>query len=93
MLGGGIIVDRKLTPSTTIADEPFRTQDRHPALTTRSMVEEDMREIARVIVTALSEEFEAERKSLLERSRARTERCPLYLRLSGFDRPEMPVRT
>lgn len=37
-----------------------------PALTTQSIVEENMRKIARVIVTALSEEFEAERKSLLK---------------------------
>jgi glycine hydroxymethyltransferase len=47
-----------------------------PALTTRGFVEEDMREVARIIATALDEEFE--REALLERSRALMERYPLY---------------
>jgi glycine hydroxymethyltransferase len=54
-----------------------------PALTTRGLVEEDMREIAKIIVAALSDGFEAEREELLERSRALTERYPLYPHLSG----------
>jgi glycine hydroxymethyltransferase len=51
-----------------------------PALTTRGMVEEDMREIARIIAAALGDGFESE---LLERSRALMERYPLYPHLSS----------
>ncbi len=54
-----------------------------PALTTRGLVEEDMREIAKIIVAALSDKFEAEREELLGRSRALMERYPLYPHLSG----------
>jgi len=54
-----------------------------PALTTRGLVEEDMREIAKIIVAALGDGFEAEREELLERSRALTQRYPLYPQLSG----------
>ncbi len=54
-----------------------------PALTTRGLVEEDMREIAKIIVAALGGGFEAEREELLERSRALTQRYPLYPQLSG----------
>ena len=41
-----------------------------PALTTRGLVEDDLREIAEVIVAALGDDFDSERDSLLERSRA-----------------------
>src|SRR6185312_8999339 len=41
-----------------------------PALTTRGMVEDDMREIAEVIAAALSDDFEAEKASLSERTGA-----------------------
>jgi glycine hydroxymethyltransferase len=44
-----------------------------PALTTRGFVEEDMREVARIIATALDEEFERE---------ALMERYPLYPQIS-----------
>jgi glycine hydroxymethyltransferase len=54
-----------------------------PALTTRGLVEDDMREIARVIVAALSEDFEGQRDALFERSRALMERYPLYPQLSA----------
>jgi glycine hydroxymethyltransferase len=54
-----------------------------PALTTRGLVEEDMREIAKIIVAALCDGFEAEREELFERSRAVTERYPLYPHLSS----------
>ena len=55
-----------------------------PALTTRGMVEEDMREIARIIVAALlGDDFESERGSLMERSRDLMERYPLYPHLSS----------
>jgi glycine hydroxymethyltransferase len=49
-----------------------------PALTTRGLVEDDMREIAKVICAALSDRFDAEKGALLERSRALMERYPLY---------------
>jgi glycine hydroxymethyltransferase len=54
-----------------------------PALTTRGLVEEDMREIAEVICAALSGRFDAERDSLSERTRALMERYPLYPQLSA----------
>jgi glycine hydroxymethyltransferase len=54
-----------------------------PALTTRGMVEEDMREIAEVISVALSDRFDSERDALSERSRALMERYPLYPQLAA----------
>ena len=54
-----------------------------PALTTRGLVEDDLREIARVIATALSDDFDSQKDSLLERSRALMERYPLYPQLSA----------
>jgi glycine hydroxymethyltransferase len=54
-----------------------------PALTTRGLDEEDMREIAQVICVALSDRFDSERDSLLERSRALMQRYPLYPQLSA----------
>ncbi|HEY5052372.1 MAG TPA: aminotransferase class I/II-fold pyridoxal phosphate-dependent enzyme, partial [Solirubrobacterales bacterium] len=53
-----------------------------PALTTRGMVEEDMREIAEVIAVALSGDFEAEKAALAERTDALMDRYPLYPQLS-----------
>ncbi len=49
-----------------------------PALTTRGMVQEDRREIARIIVVALGD-FEV--GLVLERSRVLVERHPLYPQL------------
>jgi glycine hydroxymethyltransferase len=49
-----------------------------PALTTRGLVEDDMREIGEVVSVALSDRFEAERDSLSERTNALMERYPLY---------------
>jgi glycine hydroxymethyltransferase len=49
-----------------------------PALTTRGLGEDDLREVAQVVVAALSDRFDAERDELLERSRALMERYPLY---------------
>ena len=54
-----------------------------PALTTRGMTEEDMREIASVIGVALSERFEAEGDALRERTQALMDRYPLYPQLSA----------
>src|SRR5215212_8065538 len=54
-----------------------------PALTTRGLVEDDMREVARVICTALSDRFEPERDALGERTAALMERYPLYPQLAA----------
>jgi glycine hydroxymethyltransferase len=54
-----------------------------PALTTRGLVEDDMREIASVIAVALSDRFEAERDALRERTQALVERYPLYPQLAA----------
>ena len=53
-----------------------------PALTTRGLTEDDMREIAEVISVALSERFDSEREALGERTRSLIERYPLYAQLS-----------
>ena len=49
-----------------------------PALTTRGFVEEDMREIGRIIAGALGDGFESEKDPLLERSRELMDKYPLY---------------
>src|SRR5581483_8917395 len=54
-----------------------------PALTTRGLVEDDLREIARVICVALSDRFDSEKDELLGRTRALMERYPLYPELSA----------
>jgi glycine hydroxymethyltransferase len=54
-----------------------------PALTTRGLGEDEMREIAEVICAALSDRFDAEREALHERTRALMERFPLYPQLSA----------
>ncbi|HEX6752312.1 MAG TPA: serine hydroxymethyltransferase, partial [Solirubrobacterales bacterium] len=54
-----------------------------PALTTRGLVEDDMTEIASVIATALSGEFETQRGALGERTKALMEQYPLYPQLSA----------
>ena len=54
-----------------------------PALTTRGLVDEDMREIGRIIAVALGDGFESERETLLERSRVLMVRYPLYPHLSS----------
>jgi glycine hydroxymethyltransferase len=53
-----------------------------PALTTRGLVEEDMTEIADVIVAALGEDFESVKDDLSARTDALMERYPLYAQLS-----------
>jgi len=53
-----------------------------PALTTRGLVEEDMTEIASVIATALSADFDACKDTLSERTRVLMDRYPLYPQLS-----------
>jgi glycine hydroxymethyltransferase len=54
-----------------------------PALTTRGLLEDDLREVAKVIVAALGEDFESQKDALLERSRALMERYPLYPELTA----------
>jgi glycine hydroxymethyltransferase len=54
-----------------------------PALTTRGLGEDDLREVARITVATLSDRFDAERDSLLERSRSLMERYPLYRQLAA----------
>jgi glycine hydroxymethyltransferase len=49
-----------------------------PALTTRGMNEDDMAEIAAVIAAALSNDFEAAREALVERTTTLMDRYPLY---------------
>ncbi len=53
-----------------------------PALTTRGLLEDDLREVAAVIAAALGDDFEAQRASLSERTRALMDRYPLYPQLS-----------
>jgi glycine hydroxymethyltransferase len=53
-----------------------------PALTTRGLLEEDMTEIASVIATALSDDFESQKDTLAERTRSLMERYPLYPQLT-----------
>jgi glycine hydroxymethyltransferase len=54
-----------------------------PALTTRGLVEDDMREIAQVIAGALAGEFDSGRAALGERTRSLMERYPLYPQLTA----------
>jgi glycine hydroxymethyltransferase len=49
-----------------------------PALTTRGLLEDDMREIAAVIATALTGDFDAEQEALCERTKVLMDRYPLY---------------
>jgi glycine hydroxymethyltransferase len=53
-----------------------------PALTTRGLLEDDMTEIASVIATALSDDFDAQKDALVERTSALMDRYPLYPQLS-----------
>jgi glycine hydroxymethyltransferase len=55
-----------------------------PALTTRGLVEDDMREIADVVAIALSDEFESQKNALGDRTRALMDRYPLYPQLASI---------
>ncbi len=80
----GITVNRNAIPFDTRKPmDPSGLRIGTPALTTRGLVEEDMREIAEVIVGALSEEFGVRREALSERTRALMDRYPLYPQLSA----------
>ena len=54
-----------------------------PALTTRGLLEDDMREIATVIATALGPDFDSEKDSLNDRTAALMDRYPLYDQLAS----------
>ncbi|MEO7197318.1 MAG: serine hydroxymethyltransferase [Solirubrobacterales bacterium] len=53
-----------------------------PALTTRGLGTDDMREIAAVVCTALSDDFESAREDLEARTRALVDAHPLYPQLA-----------
>ena len=66
----GITVNRNAIPFDTRKPmDPSGLRIGTPALTTRGMVEEDMREIAEVISVALSDDFESQKDALSERTR------------------------
>jgi glycine hydroxymethyltransferase len=54
-----------------------------PALTTRGLVEDDLSEIAAVVATALSDEFDAQKNTLAERTRSLMDAYPLYPQLAS----------
>jgi len=54
-----------------------------PALTTRGLVEDDLTEIAAVIATVLTGDFEAEKASLAERTQSLMDAHPLYPQLAS----------
>jgi glycine hydroxymethyltransferase len=80
----GITVNRNAIPFDTRKPmDPSGLRIGTPALTTRGLVEEDMREIAEVVAIALSEDFEAQKDALSERTKSLMDRYPLYLQLSA----------
>ncbi|HET8975149.1 MAG TPA: serine hydroxymethyltransferase [Solirubrobacterales bacterium] len=80
----GITVNRNAIPFDERPPmDPSGLRIGTPALTTRGLGEDDMREIAAVIGAALGEDFESEKAPLLERTRALMERHPLYPQLSA----------
>ena len=80
----GITVNRNAIPFDERPPmDPSGLRIGTPALTTRGLREDDMREIAQVIVAALGPDYEAQKDSLLERSRALMERYPLYPQLAA----------
>jgi glycine hydroxymethyltransferase len=80
----GITVNRNAIPFDTRKPmDPSGLRIGTPALTTRGMVEEDMREIADVIATALSDDFDSQKDALSERTRALMDRYPLYPQLAS----------
>ncbi|MFI5027552.1 MAG: serine hydroxymethyltransferase [Solirubrobacterales bacterium] len=80
----GITVNRNAIPFDTRKPmDPSGLRIGTPALTTRGLAEDDMREIAAVICVALSADFEPQKEVLSERTRALLERYPLYSQLSA----------
>jgi glycine hydroxymethyltransferase len=80
----GITVNRNAIPFDERKPmDPSGLRIGTPALTTRGMLEDDMREIAEVIAAALGDDFESSKSALLDRSKALMERYPLYPQLSA----------
>ena len=80
----GITVNRNAIPFDERPPmDPSGLRIGTPALTTRGLDEDEMREVAAIIGAALGSGFDAEKGSLLERSRALMERHPLYPQLSA----------
>ena len=79
----GITVNRNAIPFDERPPmDPSGLRIGTPALTTRGLVEDDMREIAAVIGATLGDGFESQKDALMERSKALMERYPLYPQLS-----------
>ncbi len=53
-----------------------------PALTTRGLVEDDLREVGQIVAAALGDDFDSQKDALLDRSKALMEKYPLYPQLS-----------
>ncbi len=80
----GITVNRNAIPFDTRKPmDPSGLRIGTPALTTRGLLEDDMREIAEVISVALTDDFESSKDSLKERTQALMDRYPLYPQLSA----------
>jgi glycine hydroxymethyltransferase len=80
----GITVNRNAIPFDERPPmDPSGLRIGTPALTTRGLGEDEMREIAAVIGAALGDGFDSQKAGLLERTRALMERYPLYPQLSA----------
>jgi glycine hydroxymethyltransferase len=80
----GITVNRNAIPFDERPPmDPSGLRIGTPALTTRGMGTDEMREIAEVIGAALGDDFESSKDALLERTRALMDRFPLYPQLSA----------
>jgi glycine hydroxymethyltransferase len=80
----GITVNRNAIPFDERPPmDPSGLRIGTPALTTRGLGKDDMREIAAVIGAALGDDFDSQKAGLLERTRALMERYPLYPQLSA----------
>src|SRR3954449_6388198 len=81
---GGITVNRNAIPFDPRPPmNPSGLRIGTPALTTRGLGEDEMREIADVIALALTGDFAFEKDALGERTRALMDRYPLYPQLSA----------